>query len=146
MQAIPWILSESLSDALAQIADLRKRIKDATMYDGGLLTAKVCEAFLAMLDEIERDEVINARLKEEDRVKRAKQRLESAIKQRATALVEMATAIDWLTDGISKLLKSHAAAVDAGREVGTDAPDIRTELQKLAQSITDALKPLSGIV
>jgi hypothetical protein len=142
---VPWIVAQSLPDALAQIAALRIRIGEASTYDGVPLTANMRATFMAMLDEIEREEVSNARQLEEERLKRARQTFESALKQRAAALTEIATASDWLADGISKILKSDAAAVEAAREAGMDVPSINGELRKLTQAIADALKPLSAI-
>jgi hypothetical protein len=140
----PWIVSKTLADALEQIRVLRIRVKEATTYDGAPLTSPMRASFLTMLDEIERNEVISARQREEERLRRAKQRAEIAIKQRSAALTEIATAIDWLTDGVSKLLKNDIAAVDAAREAGTEVPNIKSELQKLAQAGADAIRSLTA--
>jgi hypothetical protein len=141
----PWIVAVSLDDALAQITELRARIKEAATHDGMALTSQMRANFLAMLDEIERDEVANARQLAEERLKRAKQLLESAVRQRAAALNEIGTATDWLADGISKVIKSNAAAIEAAREAGNDVPDIKGELRRLAQAVADALKPLAAV-
>jgi hypothetical protein len=142
---VPWIVAQSHSDALAQIAALRIRIKEASTYDGMPLTSNMRATFMAMLDEIEREEVSKAHQREEERLKRTKQILESALKQRAAALTEIATAAEWLVDGISKVLKSNAAAVEAAREAGMDVPSINGELRKVTQAVVDALKPLTAI-
>ena len=101
--------------------------------------------FLAMLDEIEREEVTNARQREDERLRKAKQVAESAIKQRSAALTEIATAIDWLSDGVSKVLKNDAAAVEAAQEAGVEVPNIKAELQRLLQAAANALRPLTAI-
>lgn len=141
----PWILSVSLPDALEQITTLRARVKAASTYEGVHLTVQMRATFMAMLDEIEREEVTRARQREEERLRRAKHVTEDAIKQRSAALTEIATAIDWLSDGISKVLKNDTAAVDAAKEAGVEVPNIKPELQKLAQAGANALKSLSSI-
>jgi len=141
----PWILSKSLPDALEQITTLRARVKNASTYDGVPLTTQTRATFMAMLDETELEEVANAREREEERLGRAKHVAEGAIKQRSAALTEIATAIDWLSDGISKVLTNDAAAIDAAREAGVEVPNIKAELQKLAEAGANALKPLTLI-
>lgn len=144
-RVIPWIVSKTLSDALEQIAALRNHVNAATTYDGMPLTSQMRATFLAMLDEIERDEVTNARQREDERLQKAKRVAESAIKQRSAALTETATAIDWLSDGVSKVLKNDAAAVEAAREAGVEVPNIKAELLRLAQAGANALRPLTAI-
>lgn len=141
----PWIVSQTLSNALKQIAALRQRVNEAATYEGLPFTSQMRATFLAMLDEIEREEVINTRQRDEERLRRAKQVTESAIKQRSAALTEIATAIDWLSDGVSKVLKNDAAAVEAAREAGVEVPNIKAELLRLAQVGANALRPLTAI-
>jgi len=145
-QVVPWIVSESLLDAREQIATLRVRVRESATYDRAPLTSQMRATFMAMLDEIERDEVANARQSEEERLKRVKQNFESATKQRAAALTEITTAIEWLSDGISRVQKSDVAARNAAREAGMDLPDIRPEIQKLVQAVSAALQPLKTLI
>jgi dsRNA-specific ribonuclease len=141
----PLIVSDSLPEALAQIAELRNRLKGASTYNGQPLTPKMRDKLMATLDAMERDETKNARHREEERLSCAKETLDGAIKQRTAALTVATTAADWLADAIAKITSSHAAAVDAARAVGTELPDIKPNLQKLAQAIADALRPLAAI-
>ncbi len=98
-----------------------------------------------MLDKIERNDVINARRREDERLRRAKHAAKSAIKQRSAALTQIATAIDWLSDGVSRILKNDAAAAEAAQEAGVEVPNIKGELQKLAQAGANALRPLAAL-
>ena len=142
----PLIISDSLPDALAQIGQLRDRLKVAYTYNGRPLTEKMRTKLLATLDEMEQDEIRNARAREQERQTRAKEKLDVAVMQRTSGLTEAASAAQSLAAGVTKIANSHALALDAAHEVGTELPDIKGDLQKLAQAAADALKPLSVII
>lgn len=142
----PLIISDSLPDALAQIGQLRDRLRVAYTYNGRPLTEKMRVRLLAMLDEMEQEEIRSARDREQERLGRAKERLDVAIMQRASGMTEAANAAQSLAASVTKIATSHVLALDAAREVGSELPDIKGELQKLAQAAADALKPLSAII
>src|SRR5690348_1220617 len=142
----PLIISDSLPDALAQIGQLRERLKVAYTYNGRPLTPKTRTKLLAMLDDMEQDEIKHAREREQERLSRAKEKLELAIVERATSLTEAASVTQALAVSVSRIASSHALALEAAREAGSELPDIRADLQKLAQTAADALKPLLAII
>jgi len=142
----PLIISDSLPDALAQIGQLRERLKVAYTYNGRPLTPKTRTKLLAMLDDMEQDEIKHAREREQERLSRAKEKFELAIVERATSLTEAASVTQALAVSVSRIASSHALALEAAREAGSELPDIRADLQKLAQTAADALKPLSAII
>jgi len=142
----PLIISDSLPDALAQIEQLRERLKVAYTYNGRPLTPKMRAKLLAMLDDMEQEEIKHAREHEQERLTRAREKFEVTIMQRANGLTEAANAAQNLAASVSKITSSHALALDAAREIGSDLPDIKADLQKLAQTAADALKPLSVII
>lgn len=142
----PLIISDSLPDALAQIGQLRERLKVAYTYNGRPLTPKTRTKLLAMLDDMEQDEIKHAREREQERLSRAKEKFELAIVERATSLTEAASVTQALAVSVSRIASSHALALEAAHEAGSELPDIRADLQKLAQTAADALKPLSAII
>jgi hypothetical protein len=142
----PLIISDSLPDALAQIGQLRERLKVAYTYNGRPLTPKTRTKLLAMLDDMEQDEIKHAREREQERLSRAKEKFELAIVERATSLTEAASVTQALAVSVSRIASSHALALEAAREAGSELPDIRADLQKLAQTAADALKPLLAII
>jgi hypothetical protein len=147
MQLIkPLIISDSLPDALAQIEQLRERLKVAYTYNGRPLTPRMRDKLLGMLDDMEQDEIKNAQVREQERLTRAKENLEVAIMRRATALTEASHAAKSLAASVSKIASSHAVALDAARQFGADLPDIKVELQKLGQTAAEALEPLAAII
>lgn len=142
----PVIISDSLPDALAQIGQMRERLKVAHTYNGRPLTPKTRAKLLATLDDMEQDEIKHAREREQERLTQAKERLELAIIERSTSLAAAANAAQTLAANVSRFTSAHAHALEAAREVGSELPDVKADLQKLAQSAADALKPLSAII
>lgn len=142
----PVIISDSLPDALAQIGQMRERLKVAHTYNGRPLTPKTREKLLATLDDMEKDEIRHAREREQERLIRAKERLELAIIERTSNLAEAANAAQTLAANVSRFISAHARALEAAREVGSELPDTKADLQKLAQTVADALKPLSATI
>jgi|SRR5579863_120396 len=142
----PLIISDSLPDALAQIGQMRERLKVAYTYNGRPLTPKTRAKLLATLDDMEQDEIKHAREREQERLTRAKERLELAIIERSTSLAEATNAAQGLAVSVSRFTSAHARALEAAREVGSELPDTKADLQKLAQTAADALKPLSAII
>lgn len=141
----PLIISDSLPDALAQIGQMRERLKVAYTYNGRPLTPKTRAKLLAMLDDMEQDEIKHAREREQERLARAKERLELAIIERSASLAEATNAAQGLAASVSRFRSAHTRALEAAREVGSELPDTKADLQKLAQTAADALKPLSVI-
>lgn len=142
----PLIISDSLPDALAQIGQMRERLKVAYTYNGRPLTPKTRAKLLATLDDMEQDEIKHAREREQERMTRAKERLELSIAERTTSLAEATNATQSLAASVSRFRSAHARALEAAREVGSELPDTKADLQKLAQTAADALKPLSSII
>lgn len=142
----PLIISDSLPDALAQIGQLRERLKVAYTYNGRPLTPKTRAKLLAMLDDMEQDEIKHAREREQERLTRAKERLELAVIERTTSLAEATNAAHSLAASVSRFTSAHALALEAAREVGAELPDTKADIQKLAQTAADALKALSVII
>lgn len=142
----PLIISDSLPDALAQIGQMRERLKGAYTYNGRPLTPKTRAKLLATLDEMEQNEIKHAREREQERLTRAKEKLELAIIERSTSLAEATKATQGLAASVSRFRSAHARALEAAREVGSELPDTKADLQKLAQTAADALKPLSSII
>jgi len=142
----PLIISDSLPDALAQIGQLRERLKVAYTYNGRPLTPKMRVKLLAMLEDMEQDEIKHAQEREQERLIRAKEKLELAIIERTAGLIAAANAVKTLAENVSKIASVHAVAIDVAREASSELPDIKADLQKLAQTAADALKPLSAII
>lgn len=141
----PLIISDSLPDALAQIGQLRDRLKVAFTYNGRPLTPKMRARLMTMLDEMEQDEIKRARDREQERLSRATEKFAVVIKEREAGLAAAAAAARALAEGVAKIAASHAIALDAARETGSELPDIKVDVQKLAQAAAEALKPLAAI-
>lgn len=139
----PLIISDSLQDALAQISQLRERLKVALTYNGKQLTPKIRDKLLSTLDEMEREEIEHARDREKERLSRAKEKFDSAINQRAVALAEANAAASRLANSVAQLVAGHTAATEAAKDAGTEPSSIRPDIQKLAQLVAEALKPLA---
>lgn len=147
MQTVmPLIISDSLPEALAQISQLRERLRVASTYNGKLLTPKMRAKLMTTLDEMEQDELKHAREREQERLERAKGKLDSAIRQRTVALSEAAAAADQLARCIVEITTGHAAAIEAAREVKVELPDVTGDLQQLSNTVTNVLRPLDAIV
>lgn len=141
----PLIVSDSLPEALAQIHDLRERLKVALTYNGKTLTEKIRVKLLATLDEMEREEIKHARDREQERLSRAKENFESAMNQRALALADANAAVARLANSVAQIVAGHAAATGAAKDAGAEPSNIKPDLQRLAQLVADALKPLAAM-